>query len=75
MEAWDDVAVARKHKHPPMTTVERAELDEARVTLARGEAVRIVSGKRVILCSTLDEVRNAQRGVIPANAVRLDGTA
>jgi hypothetical protein len=56
-----------------LSTLDRAELDEARATLARGEAVRIVVGRAVCLCRSLDEVREAQRGRIPHGAIRLDG--
>ena len=55
------------------SAIDQAELDEARATLARGEAVRLVVGRCVVLCSSLAEVREAQRGRIPAGAVRLDG--
>jgi hypothetical protein len=60
-------------KREQLTAVERAELEEASNTLRRGEAVRIVVGQRVVLCSSLDEVRAAQLGRIPHDAVRLDG--
>ena len=64
----------KKNARETLSTMDRAELDEARVTLARGEAVRIVVGKVIALCSTLEEVRAAQRGIIPNKATRLDGT-
>lgn len=62
-------------KREQLTAVERAELEEASNTLRRGEAVRIVVGRTVCLCSTLDEVRSAQRGRVTPGAVRLDGRA
>jgi hypothetical protein len=60
---------------PSLSAIDAAELDEARHTLRRGEAVRLVVGRRVVLCSTLDEVRAAQAGKLTPGAVRLDGTA
>ena len=71
--ARDTADVAKRSPQP--SAIDTAELDEARQTLRRGEAVRLVVGQRVVLCSSLDEVRAAQLGRIPHDAVRLDGAA
>ena len=57
--------------------IDAAELDFARERLSRGESVRVVHPQtgRVYLCTTLDEVRDARAGKVPAGATRLDGKA
>lgn len=69
----DTIGDVPKKPRPTMSSVERAELEEARAILSRGEAVRLVVGRKVVLCSSLEEVRSAQLGHIPSTAVRLDG--
>lgn len=55
--------------------LDAAEVEFARDAFANGEAVRILlpGGRRVAICTTVDDVRAAQRGKIPHDAVRLDG--
>lgn len=55
--------------------LDAAEIDEARRRLAVGEVVRIVnpSARKVYLCTSIDDVRAAQRGCTTTDAVRLDG--
>jgi hypothetical protein len=55
------------------TDVHAAELDHAASQIRAGETVRVaLPGRGVAICTTLDDVRAAQRGKIPARAVRLD---
>ena len=55
------------------TDVRAAEIDHAAERLRAGEVVRVaLPGRGVALCTTLDDVKTAQRGKIPARAVRLD---
>ena len=50
-----------------------AERDAAREALDDGGVVRIaLPGRRLALCTSMDDVKAAQRGRIPAHAVRLD---
>lgn len=50
-------------------------------TLRDGESVRVLlpgavgRGRRLAVCTTIDDVRAAQRGRVPPGAVRLDGRA
>ena len=55
------------------TDVVGAEIAHAAAQIRAGEVVRVaIPGRGVALCTTLDDVRAAQRGKIPARAVRLD---
>ena len=50
-----------------------AEREAAREALDDGAVVRIaLPDGRLALCTTMDDVKAAQRGKIPATAVRLD---
>lgn len=51
-----------------------AELAYAREALRSGEVVRVLvhGTRKVALCTSEDDVRAAQRGRIPPDAVRLD---
>lgn len=66
--------MARDNDGP--VNLDAAEIDEARRRLAAGEVVRIVSQRahKVYLCTSLDDVRAAQRGCTTTDAVRLDGS-
>jgi hypothetical protein len=53
--------------------LDAAELDEAARSLAAGDAVRVALPRgRIALCSSLEEVKLAQRGKIAPDAKRLD---
>lgn len=58
-----------------------AETIAALETLRDGESVRVLlpgavgRGRRLAVCTTIDDVRAAQRGKVPPGAVRLDGRA
>lgn len=53
--------------------LDAAEIDEALRQLSDGEVVRrALPGGRLALCTTIDDVRAAQRGRISHDAVRLD---
>ena len=56
--------------------LDATESDEARRRLAVGEVVRIVNPRtrKVYLCTSIDDVRAAQRGSATTGAVRLDGS-
>lgn len=54
--------------------LDAAEVEAARETLREGLAVRMLlrGTRRVVLCTSEADVRAAQRGRIPHDAVRLD---
>lgn len=54
--------------------LDRAEVEAARESLREGLAVRMLLGgsRRVVLCTSIEDVVAAQRGRIPPDAVRLD---
>ncbi len=53
------------------TDLGAAELDAAAEDLRDG-GVRVAVGSRVVLCTSLDDVKTAQQGQLPRGAVRLD---
>jgi hypothetical protein len=63
----------RAKPEPGAADLGAAEIEEAARRLAEGESVRIAVRGRVYLCTSVDEVRAAQRGVVVPGAVRLDG--
>ncbi len=54
--------------------IDRAVRDAASEALDDGASVRVLVGDRILICTTLAEVGEAQRGRIPRGALRLDGT-
>lgn len=69
--SWHTMAQADTDGAP--TDVRAAEIDHAAERLRAGEVVRVaIPGCGVALCTSLDDVKAAQRGKIPARAVRLD---
>lgn len=59
--------------HPP--DLDHAAIDHARETIERGDVVRIVAGRKVFLCTTIEDARAAVAGRCAQGAVRLDGAA
>lgn len=53
------------------TDICAAELDAAAEDLQEG-GVRVAVGSRLVLCTSLDDVKTAQQGRLPRGAVRLD---
>ena len=60
----------REPDHP--ADLDASALAEAKVTIAMGDPVRIAVGRTVVLCETIDDVREALRGKLPRSARRLD---